>query len=51
MAYQPTSFRWSPVERVDRADRADGGGAARVAYLAPHDPRLRLRVCGTVFRP
>jgi len=54
MTYQPTSFRGSPVERVDRvnqAGRADGGGVARVAYLAPDDPRLRLRVCATFFRP
>jgi hypothetical protein len=48
MAYQPTSVRWSPVER---ADRADGCGEVWVARLAPHDLRLRLRACGTIFRP
>jgi hypothetical protein len=51
MANQPTRVRWSPAERVDAADRADGGGVARLACLAPHDLRLRLRVCGTILRP
>jgi hypothetical protein len=48
MANQPTSVRWSPVERVDRAD---GGGVAFVACLASHDLGLRLRVCGTILKP
>jgi hypothetical protein len=54
MGNQPTCVRWSPAERVDRvhrADRADGGGVALVAGLAPHDPRLRLLACRTIFRP
>ena len=47
MANQRATARWSQVMRVDQSR---GGGMAMVAWLAPHDPKSRLRACRTFPR-